>query len=694
MDITLTFDQSASSLPAGFVTAVKDAAEFYDTLFSNLISITIAVGYGEVDGNPVGSGYAESSYNLPGVFTYSQIRNALIATDTGSYDASAVASLPATSPVASNAQFIVSEAEAKALDLISGSPISPDGWVGFATNIDWDFNPSDRAVNGEYDFIGAAEHEISEVLGRFDDLNTESFGSDPTYTPLDLFRYSANGKRQLTSGAPSYFSVNSGATDLGDFNNYQTGNDGDLGDWASDVGNDAYNDDSFNNVENPVTPRDIQVMEALGYQLAGNPVIVPGQTFEIAAGESFSNLTVSSGGLLLVDSGGVASGTKILSDGSESIAARGLDRGATVSGGGDQAVFGSAANAVLRGGHQDDHGRTTSTTVSSGGREIVYSGGTASATVISSGGSAVVSSGGTASGAAVLSGGVESVTTSGIDRGATVSGGGDQAVFGSAANAVLRGGRQDDHGRTTSTTVSSGGREIVYSGGTASATVISSGGSATVSSGGVASGAVISGGKLEIASGGKAGTVGFSHSGTLQLDASQQFSGTVSGFALPDQIDLRDIGYTSGATHLTWTQHAGSGTLTVASGTHSATLTLDGTYTSGEFHLGSDGAGGTLVTDPPVTIVPAGGNETLVALSGPTIFDFAAEPLGHDTITGFDAAQDTIELNPQQAASFPALEADISNHNGKTLITLNAGHSITLAGIAPGPLTAANFRFV
>ena len=41
-----------------------------------------------------------------------------------------------------------------------------------------------------------------------------------------------------------------------------------------------------------------------------------------------------------------------------------------------------------------------------------------------------------------------------------------------------------------------------------------------------------------------------------------------------------------------------SGTLTVTSGTHSATLTLNGNYTASNFKLASDGHGGTTITDP------------------------------------------------------------------------------------------------
>jgi hypothetical protein len=62
---------------------------------------------------------------------------------------------------------------------------------------------------------------------------------------------------------------------------------------------------------------------------------------------------------------------------------------------------------------------------------------------------------------------------------------------------------------------------------------------------------------------------------------------------------------TSGTTNLSWTQLTSganaSGTLTVSSGAAVETLTLLGQYTAANFSATSDGAGGTLITDPPAS---------------------------------------------------------------------------------------------
>jgi hypothetical protein len=103
------------------------------------------------------------------------------------------------------------------------------------------------------------------------------------------------------------------------------------------------------------------------------------------------------------------------------------------------------------------------------------------------------------------------------------------------------------------------------------------------------------------------GTVTFSGGGTFKLDDSVHYGGTVAGFGVPDQLDLADIPFISGTTTVSWNQltsgSTASGTLTVTDGTLATTanITLLGQYVAGNFHIGNDGAGGTLVTDPPVS---------------------------------------------------------------------------------------------
>jgi hypothetical protein len=90
--------------------------------------------------------------------------------------------------------------------------------------------------------------------------------------------------------------------------------------------------------------------------------------------------------------------------------------------------------------------------------------------------------------------------------------------------------------------------------------------------------------------------------GTLQLDSSRLFAGTVAGFAstpgVIEQIDLRDFA-SDANTQVSFKEakDGTEGTLTIKNGKDSVNLTLLGQYTAADFNIASDGAGGTVVTD-------------------------------------------------------------------------------------------------
>ena len=270
-------------------------------------------------------------------------------------------------------------------------------------------------------------------------------------------------------------------------------------------------------------------------------------------------------------SGGLASNT--IDSGGADIVLAGVANGARISSGGTEVA--SSGGTLL------------STTVLPGGVQYVLSGGVASGT-IDSGGADIILAGGTASGTRVSSG-FDVVSSGGISLSATVLNGGVEYAL---------------SGGVASGTMVNGGNEQVLSGGIASATTVSNGGFLVVSAGGTLNGATISGATLEIASGGLTGASPITYAGAaaLILDASRTFSGTVAGFAVGDFLDLRDISFISGTTSVTFSEAAGntSGMLTVSDGTHIANLTLLGQYVTAQFHVTSDGHGGTVVTDPPL----------------------------------------------------------------------------------------------
>ena len=86
----------------------------------------------------------------------------------------------------------------------------------------------------------------------------------------------------------------------------------------------------------------------------------------------------------------------------------------------------------------------------------------------------------------------------------------------------------------------------------------------------------------------------------VQLDALlSQFAGVVSGFDLGGELDLRSLGFGSSSSAASWTPQS-----SVANGRASGidksglfSLTLLGQYAA-NFGVGSDGHGGSMITDP------------------------------------------------------------------------------------------------
>jgi hypothetical protein len=256
MQINFVYDSSVDLAPPGFKVALTAAAQYFDSLIANVITVTVQVGWGEDNGAPITGGVATGG-PAAGIFdTYALLKSYLIANATSVTDQTAIANFPATDPTGGGL-FFVSNAQAKAWGLLPANS-NVDGTIGFGTTIDFDYDPQHRAVSGETDFVGVAEHELSHVLGRVAGLQY----APNLYTPLDLFRYDAPGTFQLVGGQLAYFSIDGGTTNLNPFDTVF-----DYGDWASTVQNDAFGYAAVGTV-NAVTPTDITELDALGFSIA------------------------------------------------------------------------------------------------------------------------------------------------------------------------------------------------------------------------------------------------------------------------------------------------------------------------------------------------------------------------------------------------------------------------------------------
>jgi hypothetical protein len=154
----------------------------------------------------------------------------------------------------------MTQAEAQALGLYPNDG-SLDGQVWFNSTTPFSYSPTATPASNQFYFVGIVEHEISELMGRLSFLS---------YSPIDLYRYSSPGVRDLSTGgkgSTAYFSIDNGATNLGTWNNQSS--NGDLADWypqgPAAGGNDAFNDYSNPGVLNVLSSSDITLMEALGW---------------------------------------------------------------------------------------------------------------------------------------------------------------------------------------------------------------------------------------------------------------------------------------------------------------------------------------------------------------------------------------------------------------------------------------------
>jgi FG-GAP-like repeat len=252
VDINVTFDSSVSGAPAAFETVVNAVIAFLDATFSDPITINIDVGYGEIDGQSLGSNVGESETEVQD-YSFSQVRNALIADATTVDDYTSTASLPTSDPVPGGGTYEMSTAEAKALGLAVRNG-QVDGYVGFGSSVAFDYDNSNGISWGSIDFYGVVAHEITEVMGR-------EFGNG-TFYPFELFHYSASGVLDFSGTQPGYFSIDGGVTDLADFN---TDPSGDFGDWADSVGDDPFRAFVPTGVTLPISETDLRVLDVIGY---------------------------------------------------------------------------------------------------------------------------------------------------------------------------------------------------------------------------------------------------------------------------------------------------------------------------------------------------------------------------------------------------------------------------------------------
>jgi hypothetical protein len=261
--INATFDD-AGFAAAGFspskIASIHSAFNFAASEFQNLYTDPIHVNITVQTGNV---GLGQSQTFLTGPFTYAQVKTLLTNDQTAhpSADgATSIANLPASVPID---RFFLTTAQAKALGQTADN-LSTDGIFTFDQNQTYTFDPNNRQVPGAFDFIGVAEHEISEIMGRIPGLGA-IIGGQPSLLVNDLFRFAPGGIRSFDSlGSGRYFSIDGGTTSLAVFNS----GGGDKQDFNGANPTDPFNASTGPNQGHSLNGVDITSLDVIGYDLA------------------------------------------------------------------------------------------------------------------------------------------------------------------------------------------------------------------------------------------------------------------------------------------------------------------------------------------------------------------------------------------------------------------------------------------
>ena len=189
---------------------------------------------------------------------------------------------------ANNTTIRVPRANARGLGLIAAADPGADGTIVFNQNFNFDFNRADGITAGATDFVFVAAHEIGHLLGFVSgvdvlDGNDGQAGrpgpfNDNTFTfvsPLDLFRFSTQsfgvGEGTIDWAADNrvkFFSIDGGATALGNFSTGVNNGDGNQAShWQDNNGLGIMDPTAGGGELGVITPLDLRAFDVVGWNL-------------------------------------------------------------------------------------------------------------------------------------------------------------------------------------------------------------------------------------------------------------------------------------------------------------------------------------------------------------------------------------------------------------------------------------------
>lgn len=225
LDIQL-FDVGSSPMSAAQLNAFNMAAGFWESRFSDPITVKVNIAFDNLDPGILGSTRSQRTTH-----PLNNVRSAMLA-DSFLTENASVALLPSSSLALadingnrSDTSITMTTANAKALSLGTGLdslyggalPNSADGEIKFANAFasSFDYDRSDGISAGSTDFISVAAHEIGHALGFISQADVQDINAGFTLhaNTLDLWRFSETGAahtigtetRQMTAGPAEYY---------------------------------------------------------------------------------------------------------------------------------------------------------------------------------------------------------------------------------------------------------------------------------------------------------------------------------------------------------------------------------------------------------------------------------------------------------------------------------------------------------